>query len=129
MNKQEILSLIEEEDVEFIRLQFADVFGNLKNIAVTPERFERVLDNRYPFDGAGFFGGRYDFDEDLYLCPDLDTFVILPWRPQQSRVGKFICDICYSDGTPFEMSSRYILEKIVKKAKDAGYTFVVNPEC
>ena len=127
MNKQEILSLIEEEDVEFIRLQFADVFGNLKNIAVTPERFERVLDNRYPFDGAGFFGGRYDFDEDLYLCPDLDTFVILPWRPQQSCVGKFICDICYSDGTPFEMSSRYILEKIVKKAKDAGYTFVVNP--
>ena len=129
MNKQEILNLIEEEDVEFIRLQFADVFGNLKNIAVTPQRFEKVLDNLYPIDGAGFFGGRYDFDEDLYLCPDLDSFVILPWRPQQSRVGKFICDVCYSDGTPFEMSSRYILRQTVKAAAGEGYTFVVNPEC
>ena len=121
--------LIEEEDVEFIRLQFADAFGNLKNIAVTPERFEKVLDKRYPFDGAGFFDGLYEFDEDLYLRPDLDTFVILPWRPQQSRVGKFICDICYSDGRPFEMSPRFILENVVKKAKEKGYTFVVNPEC
>ena len=129
MNKQEIMNLIEEEDVEFIRLQFADAFGNLKNIAVTPQRFERVLDNLYPFDGDAFFDGLFELNEDLYLCPDLDTFVILPWRPQQSRVGKFICDICYSDGTPFEMSSRYILEQVVKKAKDKGYTFVVNPEC
>lgn len=129
MNKQEILNLIEEEDVEFIRLQFADAFGNLKNIAVTPERFEKVIDNRYPFDGEGFFDGLYELEEDLYLCPDLDTFVILPWRPQQSRVGKFICDICYSDGRPFEMSPRYILQNVVKKAKDMGYTFIVNPEC
>lgn len=129
MNKQEILNLIEEEDVEFIRLQFADIFGNLKNIAVTPERFEKVLDNLYPFDAKGFFDDRYDLDEDLYLCPDLDTFVILPWRPQQGRVGKFICDICYSDGTPFEMSPRYILGQILDKARAAGYTFVVNPEC
>ena len=129
MNKEEILKLIDEEDVEFIRLQFSDAFGNLKNIAVTPERFEKVLDNLYPFDGEGFFDGLYQFEEDLYLCPNLDTFVILPWRPQQSRVGKFICDICYSDGRPFELSPRYILEKVVKKAKEKGYTFVVNPEC
>lgn len=129
MNKQEILNLIEEEDVEFIRLQFADAFGNLKNIAVTPERFEKVLDNLYQFDGNAFWDGLGDFDEDLYLCPDLDTFVILPWRPQQSRVGKFICDICYSDGTPFEMSPRLILKNVVNKAAMKGYTFIVNPEC
>lgn len=129
MNKQEILNVIEEEDVEFIRLQFTDAFGNLKNIAVTPERFGKVIDNRFPIDGEAFFDGLYELDEDLYLCPDLDTFVILPWRPQQSRVGKFICDICYSDGRPFEMSPRYILEKVVKNAKDKGYTIVVNPEC
>lgn len=129
MNKQEILNLIEEEDVEFIRLQFADAFGNLKNIAVTPEKFERVLDDRYQFDGNAFFDGLYDFDEDLYLCPDLDTFVILPWRPQQGRVGKFICDICYEDGRPFEMSPRHILKNVVSEARKSGYTFVVNPEC
>ena len=129
MNKQEIMNLIEEEDVEFIRLQFTDVFGNLKNIAVTPERFEKVIDNRYPFDGDAVFDGLYGLEEDLYLCPDLDTFVILPWRPQQSRVGKFICNICYQDGRPFEMSPRYILENVLKKAKEEGYTFVINPEC
>lgn len=129
MNKQEILELIEEEDVEFIRLQFVDAFGNLKNLAVTPERFERVIDNKYQFDGSAFFDGQYDYDEDLYLRPDLDTFVILPWRPQQGRVGKFICDICYEDGTEFEMSPRTILKNVVEKAKEQGYTFVVNPEC
>ena len=129
MNKQEILNLIEEEDVEFIRLQFTDAFGNLKNIAVTPERFERVIDNLYPFDGNAFFDDYLEMDEDLYLCPDLDTFMILPWRPQQGRVGKFICDICYVDGTPFRMSPRDILKRTLDKAKAQGYTFVVEPEC
>lgn len=129
MNKQEILELIEEEDVEFIRLQFVDAFGNLKNLAVTPERFERVIDNKYQFDGAAFFDGQYDYNEDLYLRPDLDTFVILPWRPQQGRVGKFICDVCYEDGTELEMSPRTILKNVVTKAKEQGYTIVVNPEC
>ena len=65
MNKQEILELIEEEDVEFIRLQFVDAFGNLKNLAVTPDRFERVIDNKYQFDGSAFFDGQYDYNEDL----------------------------------------------------------------
>ena len=129
MNKQEILELIEEEDVEFIRLQFVDAFGNLKNLAVTPDRFERVIDNKYQFDGSAFFDGQYDYNEDLYLRPDLDTFVILPWRPQQGRVGKFICDVCYEDGTEHEMSPRTILKNVVTKAKEQGYTIVVNPEC
>ncbi len=129
MNKQEIMNLIEEEDVEFIRLQFTDAFGNLKNIAVTPQRFEKVIDNRYPLDATYFFDGLYEMDEDLYLCPDLDTFVILPWRPQQGRVGKFICDLYHSDGRLFEMSPRLILQNVVKKAKEKGYTFIVNPEC
>jgi len=129
VNKQEILELIEEEDVEFIRLQFADAFGNLKNIAVTPERFERVIEALYPFDGNAFFDGLYEFEEDLYLRPDLDTFVILPWRPQQGRVAKFICDVCYEDGRVFEMSPRTILKNVVDEAKEKGYTFVINPEC
>lgn len=127
--KAEILDLIEEEDVEFIRLQFVDVMGNLKNIAVTPEHMEKVIDDKYAFDGSALFDDLYDPEEKLYLRPDLDTFVILPWRPQQGRVGKFICDVCYKDGRPYEKSPRAILKKVCDRAKEEGYTFMIDPEC
>ena len=127
--KDEIIDLIEEEGVEFIRLQFTDIFGNLKNLAVTPSQMERVLNNRYSFEAADVFGNAFDPEEDLYLYPDLDTFVILPWRPQQGKVGKILCDVRLADGKDFEMDSRAILKNVLKKAADMGYTFYVDPEC
>ena len=100
--KAEILELIEEEDIKFIRLQFTDMFGNLKNVAVTPVQLEKVLDNKYAFDSSLIFGtGKAE--EDLYLCPDLNTFVILPWRPQQGKVARFLCDVCRKNGTESEI--------------------------
>ena len=129
MTQEEIIQLIEEEGVEFIRLQFSDVFGRLKNVAVTPSQMEKVFLNRYSFEGSAIFGERYAYDEKLYLYPILDTFMILPWRPQQGKVAKVVCDVCYEDGTPFELSSRYILEQVLKKASEKGYTFMVDPEC
>ena len=127
--KQEILQMIEDEDVEFIRLQFTDVFGNLKNIAITPRQMEKAIDDRYPFDAAAIYDSLYDPQEDLYLRPDLDTFVILPWRPQQGKVCKIICDVCDRDGHPYEQSPRTILKKVLEEAKKEGYTFMVDPEC
>lgn len=127
--REEFLEMIETEDVEFIRLQFTDVWGNLKNIAVTPGQLERVLDKKFNFDGAALFDDKVSFDRDLYLDADLDSFVILPWRPQQGKVGKLICDVCLSDGTPFSFSPRTILKKTIMEAKAEGYTFLVNPEC
>lgn len=129
MTKEEIMELIEEEDVEFIRLQFTDIFGNLKNIAITPGQLEKALDNRYSFEASAIFGGRYHYEGKLYLYPDLETFAILPWRPQQGKVAKVICDVCNEDGSIFEMGSRNVLRKVLKKAKDMGYTFMVDPEC
>ncbi len=129
MRKEDILRMIEDEGVEFIRLQFSDIFGNLKNIAVTPGQMEKVFDNKYSFSGAAIFGNTYDYDDRLYLYPDLDTFMILPWRPQQGKVAKVFCDICYMDGKPFELSSRYILRQFVKKAAEAGYSLMADPEC
>ena len=125
----DILMMIQEEDVEFIRLQFADVYGNMKNIAVTPGQLKRVVENQYGIVGSVMFDNQIDYDKELYLHPDLDTFVILPWRPQHGKVGKIICDICYADGTMFEYSPRKILGDVVKKAKEDGYTFTVTPEC
>ena len=127
--KEEILDLIEDEGVEFIRLQFTDMFGNLKNLAVTPSQMERVLNNKYSFEASDIFCGAIDPEDDLYLYPDLESFVILPWRPQQGKVGKFLCDVCLSDGTPFDMDSRVILKEVLKKAEEKGYTFYVDPEC
>lgn len=126
--KDEIMQLIEEEDVEFVRLQFTDIFGRLKNIAVTPGQMERVFNNRYSFAGSAAFGDRFRYDGKLFLYPDLDTFMILPWRPQQGKVAKVCCDICMDDGTPFEMCSRHILKRTLAEVSKKGYEILIDPE-
>lgn len=127
--KQDIYRLVEEEDVEFIRLQFTDIFGNLKNVAVTTSQLEKVLDNKCMFDGSSIEGYARIEESDMYLYPDLDTFEIFPWRPQQGKVARFLCDVYRPDGTPFEGDPRNILKKVVKEAEQIGYTFDVGPEC
>ncbi|WOO35616.1 type I glutamate--ammonia ligase [Anaerocolumna sp. AGMB13020] len=128
-SKQDIIRLVKEEDVEFIRLQFTDIFGNLKNVAVTTSQLDKVLDNKCMFDGSSIEGFVRIEESDMYLYPDLDTFEIFPWRPQQGKVARFICDVYRPDGTPFEGDPRYILKKVVEEAKELGYAFQVGPEC
>ena len=127
--RREILELLEEEDVKFIRLQFTDIFGNLKNIAVTDSQLMRVLDNRFSLQSKALLGDHDFYQEDLYLHPDLDSFVILPWRPQQGKVARFLCDIYKEDGTPFELSPRTILKNVIRTAEEKGYTFYVDTDC
>lgn len=129
MTKEEILELVENEDVEFIRLQFTDMFGNLKNLAVTSHQLDAVLSNKVKFDAQALYGDNCEGLDDMYLVPDLDSFVILPWRPQQGKVARFLCDIFNEDGTMCQESPRYILKKVLKEAADKGYTFYVDPEC
>ena len=127
--REEILELVEEEDVEFVRLQFTDMFGTLKNAAVTANQLKNVMENRYVFDGSCVYGDLREGEEDMYLCPDLNTFVILPWRPQQGKVARLLCDVCRADGTPLLVSPREILKKVLEKCTAAGYEFRVDPEC
>lgn len=127
--KQDIIQMVEEEDVEFIRLQFTDIFGNLKNVAITSSQLEKALDNRCMFDGSSIEGFVRIEESDMYLHPDLDTFTIFPWRPQQGKVARFICDIYRPEGTPFEGDARYCLKKVVKELEDMGYSCEVGPEC
>lgn len=127
--KQEIMQRIEDEDVEFIRLQFTDMFGRLKNVAITVSQLEKALDNKCMFDGSLIDGFTRIEESDMYLYPDLDTFTIFPWRPQQGKVARFICDVYRPDGTPFEGDPRYILKKVLKEAEEMGYSFEVGPEC
>lgn len=126
--KAEIMAMVEEEDVEFIRLQFTDMFGNLKNVAVTASQLERAMDNKYVFDGSSLYGDLRR-GEDIYLFPDRDTFAILPWRPQQGKVARMLCDVCDAKGNPLLISSRNILKKTLQAAAQKGYTCFVDPEC
>lgn len=127
--KQDIIQMVEEEDVEFIRLQFTDMFGTLKNVAVTKSQLEKALENRCMFDGASIEGFARVEESDMYLHPDLDTFVIFPWRPQQGKVARIICDVYRPDGTPFEGDPRYILKRTIREAAEMGYQLNAGPEC
>ena len=127
--REEILQMVEEEDVEFIRLQFTDMFGAIKNIAVTARELPRALDNRCMINGEQIAGMDMEKGSDLYLSPILDTFAILPWRPQQGKVARMICDLYFPDGTPYKNSPRYILENVAGKAQEDGYTCYIDPEC
>lgn len=127
--KNDILRMVEEEDVEFIRLQFTDIFGIMKNVAITKNQLQKALDNKCMFDGSSIEGFVRIEESDMYLYPDLDSFVIFPWRPQQGKVARLICDVYTTEGVPFSGDPRYILRKAVQHAAEMGYTFNVGPEC
>ena len=127
--KDDIFRMVEKEDVEFIRLQFTDIFGTLKNIAITSSQLEKALDNKCMFDGSSVEGFVRIEESDMYLYPDYDTFEIFPWRPQQGKVARLICDVYTPDGKPFEGDPRWILKKTIKEANEMGYRFDVGPEC
>ncbi len=125
--KEDILRIAEEKDVKFIRLQFTDIFGQMKNVAITRSQLEKALNNECMFDGSSIEGFVRINESDMYLRPDYDSFVILPWK---DRVARLICDVYCTDGeTPFLGDPRNILKKVVKEAADMGYTFNVGPEC
>ena len=127
--REEILQMVEEEDVEFIRLQFTDMFGAIKNIAVTTRELPRALNNQCIINAEQIAGMDPEKGSDLYLRPIPDTFAILPWRPQQGKVARMICDLYCPDGTPYKNSPRYILERVAKEAEQEGYTCYIDPEC
>lgn len=127
--KEDIMNLVADEDVEFIRLQFSDIFGRMKNIAITSSQLEKALDNRCMFDGSSIEGFVRIKESDMYLYPDLSSFEIFPWRPQQGKVARMICDVYRPGGVPFEGDPRYVLKRALRKAADMGYTFEVGPEC
>lgn len=129
LTREDVIRMVEEEDVEFIRLQFTDILGNLKNLAVTSSQLEKVLNNQCRFDCSALDDYAGISNSDMYLHPDYSTFEIFPWRPQQGKVARMICDVCSAKGDPFEGDSRYVLKHAIKHAAQMGYTFEVGPEC
>lgn len=126
--KDDIYRMIEEEDVEFIRLQFVNLLGHLKNVAITCNQLETALENNCEFDGAAIEGFADVEESDMYLHPDLDTFAIFPWRPQQGKVARLICDVCGPDRNAFAGDPRNILKKEIEKAASMGVVMQARPE-
>lgn len=127
-SEADIRKIIEEEDVKFIRLQFVDILGTLKNVAITVDQLDKAINGEIQFDGSSIAGFVRMEESDMYLKPDLSTFEIFPWRPHQGKVARMICDINKADGSTFESDPRGALKNVIKEADDLGYTLYLGPE-
>jgi glutamine synthetase len=127
--KEDILRMVKEENVRFIRLQFTDLLGVIKNVEIPIGQLEKALENKMMFDGSSIEGFVRIEESDMYLFPDLDTWVIFPWTSEKGKVARLICDIYSPDGTPFDCDPRGIFKRVLKEMEDLGFTeFNIGPE-
>lgn len=127
-SKAEVLLYMQEENIKFIRLEFCDVFGKQKNISIVPQELPRAFEQGIAIDASAISGFGDESHSDLFLHPDTDTLMLLPWRPEHGRVVRMFCSISYPDGTPFECDTRSLLKKAVQTAKQNGYQFFFGAE-
>ena len=125
---KEILNRAKEENVHFLRLQFTDIDGIIKNVEVPESQFQKALDGQIMFDGSSIEGFTRIQESDMLLVPDLETFQVFPWESDHGKVGRLICDIATPDGRSFEGCPRTALKRIVAKARDMGFSVMVGPE-
>lgn len=127
-NKQDVMNMAKEANVKFIRLQFTDIFGVLKNVAIPVDQLEKALDGELMFDGSSIDGFVRIEESDQYLKPDPSTFTVFPWRPRDGSVARLICDVYTPDGEPFAGCPRCQLQKVLEEAKEMGFTLNAGPE-
>lgn len=124
---KEVLQFIEENDVKFIKLVFFDTFGIKKNISIVSDEIQSAFEHGVYLNGSPIEG--FGQNSNLLLFPDPNTLKVLPWRPQQGRVVRFICDIKTMDGEPFEGDVRGVLKDAIYKAANMGYKSYVGLSC
>ena len=126
---EDVVRIVRERNVHFIRMQFTDIFGQLKNVTLPASQIEKAVSGQIMFDGSSIEGYTRIEESDQYLRPDLDTFVLVPWDREAGVSARMICDVYNPDGTPFAGDPRGVLHRVLKEAADMGYTFNVGPEC
>ena len=127
--KEDVLKIVKDQDVKFIRLWFTDILGQVKSFAITDSELKGALENGMGFDGSSITGYQDIEESDMIAMPDTDTFVILPWRPDEKKVARMICDVLNPDRTPYEGDPRYVLKKALKRADKMGFDhFYLGPE-
>ncbi len=128
---EEIMQTINNKNIKFIRLQFTDILGIVKNVAITAAQMEKALKEGIWFDGSSIEGFVRIQESDMRLEPDPETFAILPWKQTDNEdevTARIICDVTDSDGTPFEGDPRYKLKQIIEEAKEMNYNLLAGPE-
>ncbi|UWG95611.1 type I glutamate--ammonia ligase [Dehalobacter sp. DCM] len=128
LTKEDVLKEAYDKGVKFIRLQFVDIFGVLKNISIPIEQLEKALDGEMMFDGSSIEGFVRIEESDMYLRPDPNTFVVFPWRPAEGGTARLICDVYNPDGTPFYGCPRNTLKRVLAEAAEMGYKCYIGPE-
>ena len=118
--REDIKRLAKEENVKYIRLQFTDILGTIKNVEIPVSQLDKALDNKMMFDGSSIEGFVRIEESDMYLYPDLDTWVIFPWTAEKGKVARLICDIYKPDGTPFAGDPRNNLKRVLKETGRTG---------
>ncbi|CAM5183070.1 Glutamine synthetase OS=Ureibacillus acetophenoni OX=614649 GN=SAMN05877842_10484 PE=3 SV=1 [Ureibacillus acetophenoni] len=127
--KEDIKQIVKDNNVRYIRLQFTDILGTIKNVEIPVSQLDKALDNKMMFDGSSIEGFVRIEESDMYLHPDLDTFVIFPWTHEKGKVARLICDIATTDGQPFAGDPRSNLKRILKNMEELGFTsFNLGPE-
>jgi len=128
MEKNEILKTLKEEKIDYLQMQFIDIFGICKHVEVPKTQFEKAVNGDVMFDGSSIDGFTRIEESDMLLIPDYKTFRIFPWEDESGKVARLICDVHNPDGTPFKGCPRFILKQVVKEAEKLGYYMVVGPE-
>ena len=127
--KEQIKEAAQNENVRFLRLMFTDILGRLKNVEVPISQIDKVLDNKMMFDGSSIEGFVRIEESDMYLYPDVSTFMIFPWESEKGKVARLICDVYNTEGKPFEGDPRGNLKRVLKEMNDLGFTgFNIGPE-
>lgn len=127
--REDINKIAKEEDVRYLRLMFTDILGTIKNVEVPISQLTKVLDNKMMFDGSSIEGFVRIEESDMYLYPDLDTWLIFPWGTEQGKIARLICDVYKPDGTPFAGDPRSNLKRVLHKMETLGFTeFNLGPE-
>lgn len=129
MDKDQVIKFVKDEDVKFIRLWFTDIVGQLKSFAITSSQLETALNDGMGFDGSSITGYQDIEESDMIAMPDPSTFQVLPWRPQEQKVARMICDVLNPDRSPYEGDPRYVLKRALERAAGMGFDhFYVGPE-
>lgn len=127
-SNEDVLRMAEELGVRFVHLQFTDILGIIKNVAIPVQRLESALNGEIMFDGSSIEGFVRIEESDMYLKPDPATFAVFPWEPKENATARLICDIYNPDGTPFVGCPRGVLKRVIKQAEEMGYTMNAGPE-
>lgn len=128
LNAEDVIRIVKEQNIRFIKLWFADILGQVKSFSLSDRELENALRDGMGFDGSSVEGFARIYESDLIAKPDPSTFSILPWSEEGVNVAKMFCDIQYPDGKPYEGDGRYVLKRQIDKVKAMGYKFYVGPE-